>query len=160
VRSLTVCLWLLAGLALTGLALMFLYVPAAAPVSAPGRAGVTAGGVLRGLHFWAGNLIVLAVLAHLGRTAFVRASRPRLGWAAALTALTVLSCFTGYLLPWDHLAFWLLTWTHGLGGALGRMDALGALLTVYWTHTLGLTALTLPLLIAYARRARRARAAR
>ena len=133
-------LWLSGFLALTGLALMLLYVPTSAPahVLLEPR-GVTPGGVFRGFHFWAAQVIVLIALAHLTRTVFVKTNRRFSGWALAIAAVTGLFWFTGMLLPWDRLTDWLPVWA---GGLLG----------VYWTHTLALSVLLLPLLIGCMRR--------
>ena len=149
-RSLKAYLWLLAALALSGLLLMFLYVPSAVlPSSSAPRAGVSAGYILRGVHFWAGNLAVLTVSAHLIRTIFVKTNRRRVGWAMTLVFLTLVSCFTGYLLPWDQLAFWMQRlWLPNIG-------AQDAVWPVYWMHTLGLSLLTLPFSLAYVRRTHR-----
>ena len=143
-RSFRAVLWLGGFLAATGLALMLLYFPEYTQPSHayPAPAGVTPGGIFRGVHFWLVQLIVLVVLAHLLRVVFVKTNRRRSGWALTTAALTGLFWFTGMLLPWDHLAEWLPTW---MGGLLG----------VYWTHTLALLLLILPLLIGYSRRMRR-----
>ena len=117
-------------LLLSGLLLMLFYVPH--PTSIPamsGQSGVTVGGIFRGIHVWAAQLIVLAVLVYVACTVFVKTNHPRIGWAACLAVLTGLLWFTGILLPWDHLA--------------------------YWTHVLILTVLLLTLLIFYVRRTRR-----
>ena len=117
-RLLYVILWLAGLLALTGLALMFLYVPESrgpAHIS-PAPAGVTPGGLFRGIHFWLAQLIGLVVLAHLVRVVFVKTNRRRSRWALALAALTGLFLFTGMLLPWDRLTDWLPSWAGGLLG--------------------------------------------
>ena len=151
--SLKASLWLLAALTLSGLLLMGFYVPIAAPPIPPApSAGVSAGHILRGVHFWAAQIIIFAVLAHLARTVFVKTNRKRTGWAICLLLLTCLLWFTGMLLPWDQLAFWMQRWMHGL-------SAQNALWTVYWTHTLALPALVLPFLLVYVRRTRRDMAA-
>ena len=146
-RSLYAVLWLAGLLAVTGLALMLLYVPGYAKPAhvSPAPAGMTPGSFFRGLHFWGSNFIVLAAAVHLMRTVFVKTNRRRSGWALAIAALTGLFWFTGMLLPWDRLTDWLPIWT---GGLLG----------VYWTHTLALLLLMLPLLLAYTYRMRRASA--
>ncbi len=148
-RSLKVYLWLFALVALSGLLLMFFYVPSAAPPKSPAPStGVSLGYVLRGVHFWAAQFAVLAVLTHMARTVFVKTNRPRSGWVVALVLLTGLLWFTGFLLPWDQLAFWMQRWLPGI-------SAENALWAVYRTHTLALSLLTLPLLFVYVRRTRR-----
>ncbi len=148
-RSLNAYLWLFAVLMLSGLLLMLFYVPAAAPpILAAPRAGWSVGTVLRSVHFWAAQFVVLAVLAHLVRVIFVKTNRLHIGWAFALVSLTCLLWFTGLLLPWDQLAFWMQNWLHGI-------SAQQALWGIYWTHTLALSLLMLLLLFVYVRRTRR-----
>lgn len=67
-----------------------------------------------------------------------------MGWAAGILVLTVMLWFTGMLLPWDHLDFWLAPVFRPPTG----------LLAVYWLHTLILSVATLVLLIYYVRRLR------
>ena len=67
---------------------------------------VPLGRLLRSLHHWAANLMVVMVLLHMIRV-FVTGSykNPReLNWIAGvmLFALTMSFGFTGYLLPWDR----------------------------------------------------------
>lgn len=70
-------------------------------------------GFIRNIHHWAGNLLVLITLLHLLRvylTGALDRSR-RLNWliGCALFLLVLFANFTGYLLPWDQLAFWAVT---------------------------------------------------
>ena len=71
---------------------------------------VPLGGVLRAVHYWAANLMVVTVLLHMLRV-FITGSykKPReLTWVAGtmLFLLTFSFGFTGYLLPWDQKAYW------------------------------------------------------
>jgi menaquinol-cytochrome c reductase cytochrome b subunit len=71
---------------------------------------VPLGALLRGMHFWAGNLMVVAIVLHMLRV-FITGSykSPReLHWVAGsfLLLLTLAFGFTGYLLPWDQKAYW------------------------------------------------------
>ncbi len=143
-RSLKIVLWMLAFLALTGLGLMLCYVPDrdSSFLMKSGQPIITTGSVFRGLHFWGSNFIVMAVAVHLARTVFVKTNRQRFGGALAIAVLTGLFWFTGMLLPWDQLTYWLPSWACGLRG-------------IYWTHTLALSLLMLPLLAVYLRRTRR-----
>jgi quinol-cytochrome oxidoreductase complex cytochrome b subunit len=150
-RSLNVTLSLFAVLVLSGLLLMLVYVPSAAPVrsAAAPTAPLPWGYLLRGVHFWTGNLVVLAVLAHLLYTIFVKTNWSHVGWAAALFLLAGLLWITGILLPWDQLAFWIQhLW-------LPNISAWNALWAVYVMHSLILSLLMLPFLLIYARRTRR-----
>ncbi|MBL8056274.1 MAG: cytochrome b N-terminal domain-containing protein, partial [Anaerolineales bacterium] len=103
-------------LAATGAMLMFVYVPA------PDQAyqsilalntQVAFGQLVRNLHHWAGNALVIVAALHLLRVFFTGAFRePRaFNWliGLALLLLTVVANFTGYLLPWDQLAYWGIT---------------------------------------------------
>jgi quinol-cytochrome oxidoreductase complex cytochrome b subunit len=71
------------------------------------------GDLLRNLHHWSANLLVVTVLLHLLRVFFTGGHRPprATNWIVGLvTLLLVLGAnFTGYLLPWDQLAFWAIT---------------------------------------------------
>ncbi|HUL60495.1 MAG TPA: cytochrome b N-terminal domain-containing protein [Anaeromyxobacteraceae bacterium] len=89
------------------------------------------GAFVRNAHHWAANGLVLVAFLHVLRV-FYRGGHlpPRRGnWLVglALLLLVVASAFTGYLLPWDQLAYWAVTISTGmleyvplLGGALLR----------------------------------------
>jgi quinol-cytochrome oxidoreductase complex cytochrome b subunit len=68
---------------------------------------------MRDLHMWAANLIVIAVMAHMGRVYFEAAYKPprETSWTVGLLLLLVVLLFgaTGYLLPWDEWAYWTVT---------------------------------------------------
>jgi menaquinol-cytochrome c reductase cytochrome b subunit len=107
---------LLGSLVVSGIYLMFFYVPS------PNQAytniqtiqtEVTFGQYMRNVHRWSAHLMVLAVAMHMGRV-FYRGGykAPRqFNWVigVVLLILTLLMSFTGYLLPWDQLAFWAVT---------------------------------------------------
>jgi cytochrome b6 len=94
----------------TGLLLMVYYRPAQ-PWGSVQRIvmEVPFGNVIRSIHHWAANLMVLTLFLHMFSTFFMKAyRRPReLTWltGAALFGLTLFFAFTGYLLPWDDLSF-------------------------------------------------------
>jgi len=71
------------------------------------------GDLLRNLHHWSANLLVVTVFLHLLRVFFSGAHRPprETNWiVGVLMLLLVLGAnFTGYLLPWDQLAYWAIT---------------------------------------------------
>ena len=76
------------------------------------------GAFVRNAHHWAANGLVLVAFLHLLRV-FYRGGHlpPRRGnWlvGVALLLLVVASAFTGYLLPWDQLAYWAVTITTGM----------------------------------------------
>jgi len=77
-------------------------------------------GWIRNIHFWSGNLLVIVCFLHLLRvflTGALRGAR-RLNWIVGLVLfLLVLSAnFSGYLLPWDQLAYWAVTIFTGMFG--------------------------------------------
>ena len=97
----------------TGILLMFYYhpsVPQAYRDMKELRYVVDDGVFLRNLHRWAAHLMVLAAAFHMLRVFYHRAYRPprQFNWVIGvlLMLLTLLLSYTGYLLPWDQLAFW------------------------------------------------------
>lgn len=71
---------------------------------------VTLGWLVRGLHRWCANLLIVLVALHMLRVFVYGAYKsPReLNWIAGcfLLFITLGLGFTGYLLPWDQLSFW------------------------------------------------------
>ena len=67
------------------------------------------GWLIRGLHAWAGNLLILTAMLHMFSTYFLKAYRPprELTWMSGclLFFLFLGFGFSGYLLPWNELAF-------------------------------------------------------
>ena len=107
---------LLGSLVLSGLYLMFFYVPS--PASAYTniqtlQTDVAFGQYVRNVHRWSAHLMVLAVAFHMARVFYRGAyKKPReFNWVIGviLLVLTLLMSFTGYLLPWDQLAYWAVT---------------------------------------------------
>ncbi len=102
-------------LLVTGLLEMFLYSPslAGAYQSVKLIAYVAPyGWLLRNLHFWAGQGMVVSVSLHAARVVFSGGYKKRrfnylLGMA--LLVLTLLADFTGYVLRWDDAGVWALT---------------------------------------------------
>jgi quinol-cytochrome oxidoreductase complex cytochrome b subunit len=105
----------------TGLMLKFVYQPV------PDRAyesiihlqnNVPFGQLIRNIHHWSGNLLLIIVFLHFLRVFFTGAFHPPrqfnwiIGLAMFLAVLT--SNITGYLLPWDQLAFWAITICTGM----------------------------------------------
>jgi cytochrome b-561 len=106
----------------TGFVLMFLYVPSVerAYLSIKDIEFVASyGGFIRGAHRIAAHLMVIAVFVHMMRAFLAGAYKNAAGanqnrpvnWiiGVALLLLTLLLSFTGYLLPWDQLAYWAIT---------------------------------------------------
>jgi quinol-cytochrome oxidoreductase complex cytochrome b subunit len=103
-------------LSVTGLALMLYYVPH--PPEAYGSMKdlqfvVTFGIILRNMHRWSAHAMVLVVFLHMCRVFWTGSYKPprEFNWVVgvALLLLTLGLSFTGYLLPWDQLAFWAIT---------------------------------------------------
>lgn len=101
---------------ITGVLLMFYYKPY--PVVAYESIKdihyvVPTGRFIRNIHRWAANVMVIAVLVHMVRVFYTAAYRkPReFNWliGMGLLAVTLGLSFTGYLLPWDQLAYWAIT---------------------------------------------------
>jgi len=71
------------------------------------------GWLYRQIHAWGATLMILAVTLHMMRTYFFGAyKKPReLTWVTGVIifVLTVTFGFTGYLLPWNQIAFWATT---------------------------------------------------
>jgi len=71
---------------------------------------VPLGRLLRSVHYWSANLMVMTIVLHMLRVFVVGAYKnPReLNWVAGslLFVLTLGFGFTGYLLPWDQKAYW------------------------------------------------------
>jgi len=74
---------------------------------------VPTGKFIRNIHRWAAQLMVLVVLVHMARVFYTASYRtPReFNWVVGMGLLVVTLglSFTGYLLPWDQLAYWAIT---------------------------------------------------
>ena len=91
---------------------------------------VAAGRSTRNLHRWAAHLMVVAVFLHMARAFYTAAYRPprEFNWLVglALLVLTLALSFTGYLLPWDQLAYWAVTIGANIASSPTELtDALG-----------------------------------
>jgi quinol-cytochrome oxidoreductase complex cytochrome b subunit len=101
---------------ITGIILMIFYTPS--PLVAYSNmwnilANVPLGQLMRNMHRLGAEVMVLVVALHMLRT-FITGSykKPRqFTWVTGmiLLVLTLLLSFSGYLLPWDQLAYWALT---------------------------------------------------
>jgi cytochrome b6 len=97
---------------ITGLFLMLYYKPTAAEAYASFvflQREVSYGWLIRQVHAWSANLMVLMVFVHMFSSFFMKAYRkPReLMWltGSVLFVLTLGFGFTGYLLPWNEIAY-------------------------------------------------------
>ncbi|HYL38843.1 MAG TPA: cytochrome b N-terminal domain-containing protein [Bryobacteraceae bacterium] len=74
---------------------------------------VSAGVFLRNLHRWSAHAMVFLVFAHMFKVFYRGAYRPprEFNWVIGVILLlvTLFLSYTGYLLPWDQLAFWAIT---------------------------------------------------
>lgn len=77
------------------------------------RSNTWFGDLLRNLHHWSANLLIIASILHLLRVFFTGGHRPprEMNWLIGVGMLVLVlgANFTGYLLPWDQLAFWAIT---------------------------------------------------
>ena len=112
---------LVAVQAVTGILMMLVYrpVPDAAYESVVAlEREVVFGSLVRGVHWWAANLLVVVVLLHLSRVFLTGGFHgPRqFNWVVGcgLLAAVATAAFTGYLLPWDQLAYWAVTVATGM----------------------------------------------
>jgi len=103
-------------LVVTGVLLAFYYRPSVDEAYASVQyitTEVPFGWLLRDLHVWSANLIVLAILAHMARVFFTGAYGPprETSWLIGVLLLFVVIAFggTGYLLPWDQWSYWTAT---------------------------------------------------
>lgn len=71
------------------------------------------GRMIRSMHYFAANFLVILMLCHALRVFFTGGYRGKrkVNWiiGVCVLSLVLLSCFTGYLLPWDQTAFWAIT---------------------------------------------------
>ncbi len=152
---------LFAILFVSGMYLMFFYHPAVPDAYFDMHSLATSvafGQFVRNVHRWSAHLMVIVVGLHLLRVFYSGAYKPprQFNWVigVGLFVVTLLLSFTGYLLPWDQLAYWAITvgtniagYVPLLGGhvrslMLGGSDVTGdALLRFYVLHIYLLPAL-------------------
>jgi len=124
------------------------------------------GWLIRSIHSWSANLMIAAAFAHLFSVVFLHAYRkPReLTWLSGLLVffITFAFGFSGYLLPWNELAFFATRVGTATAGAVpgvgeavvrfmrGGNDVTGATLTRFFgVHVAILPAITTALLGAH-----------
>ncbi len=151
--------FLLLVVAATGILEMFYYIPT------PDRAAqsvqqitylVPFGGLVRNLHFWSAQLLIVVAGIHLLRVVFTGAYAPprRFNYllGLALFVFSILMDFTGYVLRWDKGVEWaLVVGTNlvrsipGIGGWLyafltgGAQVSASTLIRFFAWHIFGLT---------------------
>ena len=110
---------------ITGILLRFYYTPI--PAEAYNSVLFTKNQVLfgqfiRNIHYWSGVFLLLIAFLHFLRVFLTGAFRDerRINWlfGLVLLLLIVLLNFTGYLLPWDQLAYWAITVSTNIIGYL------------------------------------------
>jgi len=125
--------------AISGALLGFYYAPATAgnPSAAYNQitfimTNLNFGFMLRSIHRWSAQVMEAAVFLHMIRVYFTGAYKePReLNWiiGIVLLSMTLLFGYSGYLLPWDQLAFW--------AGQIGVEMALSVPLIGQWAAQL------------------------
>jgi quinol-cytochrome oxidoreductase complex cytochrome b subunit len=121
---------------------------------------VSFGWLIRSVHHWGANLMIIFVVFHLLRIFFQAAYKyPReITWVVGvgLLGLTLAFGFTGYLLPWDQKAYWATVVGTEIAGSVplvgeslllllrGGVDVTEATLSRFF----GIHVLALPLIIA------------
>ena len=103
-------------LTVTGVLLMFYYVPSVNQAYSNIKdleTVVTFGMLMRNLHRWGAHGMVITVFLHMCRVFYTGSYKhPReFNWIVGLIllVLTLGLSFTGYLPPWDQLAYWAIT---------------------------------------------------
>ena len=126
--ALTLCTFLI--LVITGILLMFYYHPSVPQAYADMKDlqfVVSSGVFLRNLHRWSAHAMVFLVFAHMFKVFYRGAYRtPReFNWVIGVVLLlvTLLLSYTGYLLPWDQLAFWAVTVGSNIASAVPLMGS-------------------------------------
>ncbi|HEY7574085.1 MAG TPA: cytochrome b N-terminal domain-containing protein, partial [Thermoanaerobaculia bacterium] len=118
----TVSVALLLLLTLSGLPLLFLYIPSVERAYASVKDieyVITFGSWIRAVHRISAHLMVAVVFLHMVRVFLTGAYKNGVGrnqkrewnWVLGIgmLLLTLFLSFTGYLLPWDQLAYWAVT---------------------------------------------------
>ncbi len=156
-------------LTVTGLLLMFYYhpaVPQAYRDMKDLRFVVSNGLFLRNLHRLAAHVMVFTVFWHMFHVFYRGGYKPphEFNWVigVGLLLVTLFLSYTGYLLPWDQLAFWAITvgtniisYVPILGGAIrflllgGHIIGENALLRFYVLHCVFLPAAAVFLIAAH-----------
>ncbi len=136
-------------LAITGILLMIYYKPSLAEAYNSIKDihfAVPGGRLIRNIHRWGAHIMVAGVFLHMVRVFMTGSYRhPRqFNWVVGmiLFAVTLGLSFTGYLLPWDQLAYWATTIGAQIAGSPVEItDALGI------THIIDIGGLQMRLLL-------------
>ena len=105
-------LFLFAVQVVTGILLLFYYRPSAEEAYESVQflmAEVEFGWLIRSIHAWSANLMIFVLFVHLFSVLLLKAYRPprEVTWFSgmALLGIALAFGFTGYLLPWNELAY-------------------------------------------------------
>lgn len=100
-------------LAVTGITMLFFYVPSVDHAFSTVEYitfDLPLGNLIRGIHHWSANLMIVFITLHMLRVFVYGAYKnPReFNWVTGvvLFGITLAFGFTGYLLPWDQKAYW------------------------------------------------------
>jgi len=122
----------------TGVILMIYYTPSveAAYWSVKDIVYVVPGGrIIRNMHRWAAQGMVIVVFLHLLRVFFTGSylGNRSLNWVIGVVLLivTLLSNFSGYLLPWDQLAYWAVTIGSNIAASARELTDLAGVTPVF-----------------------------
>jgi len=103
-------------LTITGVLLMFYYVPSTERAYQSMKDlefTVSFGLILRNMHRWGAHGMVIGVFLHMCRVFYTGSYKPprEFNWVIGVILLlvTLFLSFSGYLLPWDQLSFWAIT---------------------------------------------------
>ena len=153
----------------TGILLLLYYRPSSAEAYESVQFIVTQvqfGWLIRNVHSWSANLLILLAFAHFFSVFFLKSYRkPReLTWLTGILLLVLMLGFgfSGYLLPWNELSFFATKVGTGIAGAVpfigpftlrllrGGDDVTGATLSrFYGLHVAILPAITTALVLAH-----------
>jgi menaquinol-cytochrome c reductase cytochrome b subunit len=104
---------LYALLAVTGIGMLFFYVPSVDHAFSTVEYitfDLPAGNIIRSIHHWSANLMIVFICMHMLRVFVYGAYKsPReFNWMTGvfLFGIVLAFGFTGYLLPWDQKAYW------------------------------------------------------
>ncbi|MEX2305278.1 MAG: cytochrome b N-terminal domain-containing protein [Waddliaceae bacterium] len=110
-------------LSITGVILMFYYIPTedrAYDIMKDWHDTTPFAQMYRNMHRWSAHLMVMMVFLHMSRVFYTGSYKGmrKFNWVIGviLLVLTLLLSFTGYLLPWDQLAFWAVTVGSNIAG--------------------------------------------
>ncbi|MFP6685769.1 MAG: cytochrome b N-terminal domain-containing protein [Polyangiaceae bacterium] len=116
--------------AVTGVLLMTAYAPSATTAWSSVmyiQHQMSAGWIVRGLHHFGAQAMVVLLAMHLGQTAIYGAyKKPReMNWffGLGLMGLTLGFALTGYLLPWDQKGYWATKVATNIAGSLPLIGA-------------------------------------